>query len=117
LTKKDRIDGAFNFQSRNSNQAQLYQFTDVTDGSGLRASIGWTHNFSPRLFDALRWTFSRNRNETLPFFAYGSNVAAQLGINGTSQDPINYGPPNVSFTNFGNLNDASPLLNRQQVSS
>ena len=34
--------------------------------------------------------------------------AGQLGIAGSSRNPINYGPPNLSFTNFGNLQDAAP---------
>ena len=30
-----------------------------------------------------------------------------MGITGTSQDPINYGPPGISFTNFSSLSDGS----------
>src|SRR5262249_49340392 len=64
----------------------------------------------------LTWNFSRNRNNTLPFFSYRQNVAGDLGISGTSSDPINFGPPNLNFTNFGNLTDAAPLVRRDQTS-
>src|SRR5262249_26808621 len=53
----------------------------------------------------------------VPFFANTTDVAAQLGIKGTSSDPINHGPPNLSFTNYGGLTDASPLLSRNQTVS
>ena len=42
---------------------------------------------------------------------------AAIGIVGTSQDPINYGPPNLSFTNFGNLVDGNPVTRRDQSSA
>ncbi|MEP6533816.1 MAG: TonB-dependent receptor [Bryobacteraceae bacterium] len=117
ITRKDRIDFGSSFQFRNGTGAQLYQFTDAQDGNGLSGNIGWTHNFTNRLINNLRWSLSRSTNETLPFFAYGANVAAALGIQGTSSDPINNGPPNLSFTNFGSLSDASPILVRNQTSS
>ena len=34
-------------------------------------------------------------------------MAAQLGIQGTSRDPANYGPPNLNFTNYGDLTDGN----------
>ncbi len=117
LNKTDRLDFVFNLQSRNSNGAQLYGFQDPQDGNGFSLNIGWTHNFTNRLINNVRWSLSRNRSDTVPYFAYGANVAASLGILGTSTDPINYGPPNLSFTNFGALTDASPILVRNQTSS
>ena len=66
----------------------------------MSSSAGWSHSFRPRLNNNANVSFSRNRNLTSPYFAYTQNVAAQLGITGTSQDPINYGPPGLSFTNF-----------------
>ena len=117
VSKKDRIDFGFSSQFRNGVNAQLFGFQDAQDGNGFSGNIGWTHNFTSRLINNLRWSFSRSLTETLPGFAYGANVAASLGIQGTSSDPINYGPPNLSFTNFGSLTDASPILVRNQTSS
>ena len=62
-------------------------------------------------------TFNRNRSETTPFFANGADIAAELGIAGTSSNPLNYGPPNLNFTNFGALSDANPILTRNQSQS
>ena len=37
-----------------------------------------------------------------------------MGIAGTSTNPVDYGPPNLNFTNFGPLSDANPVLTRNQ---
>ncbi len=115
-SKKDRLTFNVGLQRRDGNAAQLYGFRDETSGFGYNSDIGWSHTFGPRKINNLRWNFSRNRSETVPFFAYKTNVAAELGISGTAHDPINYGPPNLSFTNFGGLTDASPSLRRDQTS-
>ena len=44
-------------------------------------------------------------------------MAAELNIAGTSQNPMNWGPPNLSFTNYANLSDGNASLNRNQTSS
>src|SRR5262249_1657867 len=46
-----------------------------------------------------------------------TNVAADLGITGTSQDPISWGPPSLSFTNFTGLSDGAASVNRNQTAS
>ncbi len=115
LSQRDRVDLNTNVQLRDSSSAQLYGFRDANDGLGLSVSTGWTHTFTRSTINNLRWNFSRNRNEVLPFFAFGPNVAAALGITGVSAEAINYGPPNLVFTNFGGLSDASPLLRRDQT--
>lgn len=117
VTGKDRVGGGFNLQQRSSQSTQLFGYRDQVDGRGLSANAMWTHNFRPGLIGNLRWNFSRNTNNTLPYFANGANVASQLGIAGTSSNPLNYGPPNLSFTNFGGLTDASAALARNQTSS
>jgi hypothetical protein len=117
LTKKDRLDFGYNVQRRDGLAVQLFGFEDTQDGTGWNSNIGWSHTFAPRFINNLRWAFSRNRNEVLPFFAFSDNIAATLGIQGTSTDPINFGPPNLGFTNFGGLTDASPVLQRNQTSS
>jgi hypothetical protein len=117
LSRKDRLDTNFNLQNRNSKSQQLFGFQDPIDGTGFSQSVGWSHTLGSRATNSVRLSLSRNTSETIPFFAYTTDVAAQLGIKGTSSDPINYGPPNLSFTNFGALTDASPLLRRDQTFS
>lgn len=117
LTQRDRLDFNLGSQWRNGTASQLYGFRDSTSGHGLNLSGGWMHNFSRTTIWTLRATLSRNRNETLPHFAYKRDVAGELGILGVSRDPVNYGPPNLNFTNFGDLTDASAILRRNQQAS
>ena len=117
LNDKNRFSLSFALQSRNGKQAQLYGFEDKLDGFGWQSEVGWTHNFGPRTINAFHWAFSRNRSNYVPYFANGPNVAAAMGIQGTSPDPLNYGPPNLSFTNFGNMTDGTPLVKRDQASA
>jgi len=115
INAKNRLDVNTNFQWRDSNSAQAWGFLDSAVGLGMNITLGLTHNFNRSTISNTRLNFSRNRSETVPFFAFGEDVARQLGIRGVANDPVNYGPPNLSFTNFGGLNDASPLLRRDQT--
>ena len=115
LTNKDRLTFNIQFQSRSSATEQLFGFRDTSTGSGLSSALGWSHSFGRRFNNSANLTLSRNNNKNAPFFAYTDNVATQLGITGTSQDPINYGPPNLSFTNFGSLSDGAASVTRNQT--
>ncbi len=117
LSRKDRLNFNFNYQKQDGTSPTLLGFRDSSEGSGLSSQAGWSHSFAPRFNSNLNWNFSRSISTALPYFAYSSNVAAALGIVGTAQDPINYGPPNLSFTNFGGLSDGSASVNRNQTSN
>src|SRR5262249_636044 len=109
------VAGSFSIQQRSGLSQQLFGFRDSSEGRGMSDDITWTHTIAPGFLSNLRFTFSRNSNTTLPFFAYGKNWAQELGIAGTSTHPANYGPPNLTFTNFGGLTDGSPSRMRNQT--
>lgn len=114
ISQDDRLSFRFAGQSRDGDNVQTFGFLDTTSGYGISTNVGWTHNFTPRVINTAQVTFNRNVNQTNPFFADGANVAAELGIAGASTNPLSYGPPNLNFTNFGALSDASPVLTRNQ---
>ncbi|MGI8743314.1 MAG: TonB-dependent receptor domain-containing protein [Bryobacteraceae bacterium] len=116
ITKRDRLAFNVGIQDRSGQNEQLFGFRDETSGFGANAEITYTHNLGQRSINVLRFNFNRNRSTTTPFFAYKTDVATALGIRGTAADPINFGPPNLSFTNFGALADSSAVLNRIQSS-
>ncbi len=115
LTNKDRINFNVQNQFRDSTSEQLFGFRDPSNGTGISVSAGWSHSFAARFNNSATLTFSRNTNDTTPYFAYGQNIAAALGISGISEVPVNYGPPNLSFTNFGGLSDSSATLSHNQT--
>jgi trimeric autotransporter adhesin len=112
--KNDRLAYHLTYQRRDSEQSQPFTFLDTLSGYGIQTDLTWTHNFSPTTILSSQFSFNRNRNETTPFFAYGPDVAVNDGIFGTSSNPVDYGPPNLNFTNFGALSDANPILTRNQ---
>ena len=117
LTAKDALDVNFNYQHRSSETIQTFGFADPTHGYGLSASLTYRRTFNRSLVNSLAWNFSRNLTQTLSAFSYGPNIEADLGITGVSPRPAAYGPPTVSFSNFGTLSDATPSLTRSQTSA
>jgi hypothetical protein len=114
ITKNDRLALSLTFERRDGDVSQPFGFLDTTSGTGFNNDLQWTRNISMRLINTARVSFKRNSNETTPYFANGANVAVDLGIQGTSSDPLNYGPPNLNFTNFGALSDSAPSLTHNQ---
>ncbi|HUE02312.1 MAG TPA: hypothetical protein VMR62_22265 [Bryobacteraceae bacterium] len=117
VSNKDRLNFNVQFQNRDSKAEQLFGFQDSTSGHGLSASAGWSHSFAPRFNNSANLTFSRNVNQTLPYFADTENIEGHLGITGTLQNPLNYGPPSLSFTNLGGLSDSAPALTHNQTTN
>ena len=117
LTRKDRIGGSFNLQSRGSETTQLLGFRDTSSGRGMSLDLAWTHNLRPASSTICAGAFRGTAPTLRRFSPTARNVAAQLGIAGTSSNPLNYGPPNLSFTNFGGLSDAAAALVRNQTSA
>ena len=117
LTAKDGLDVNLNYQHRNSETIQPFGFADPTHGYGLSFGLTYRRTFNRSLINSLVWNFSRNLNQTQSAFSNGPNIEAQLGITGVSPAPAQYGPPTISFTNFGSLTDATPSLTRVQTSA
>lgn len=107
LTQKDTLGFTFNLQERNNETRQYFGCCDQGSGLGMNTSLNWRHRFGPRSFETLTVNFNRNTTNLTPYFAFGPDIAAQLGIQGTSRDPRNYGPPTLSFTNYNGLSDAT----------
>ena len=117
IGSKDTINGGVGYQGTSSISPNLFQFTDTGSGRGINANLAWSHAFTTRVINNLRYTFSRNRQLSSPYFANRTNVAAELGIAGTSQSASDWGPPNLSFTNYAGLTDGNYSLSRNQTSA
>lgn len=117
ITKKDRLGENFNLQDRSGSNPYLFGFLDETSGRGLSTRLNWTHNISAESLNIVTFAFNRNRSTLVPYFAGKTDVASALGINGVSSNPSNYGPPNLTFTNYASLADGSPSQNAAQYAS
>ena len=114
---KDRLNFGLGYQGSNTVTPNLFQFIDTGSGRAINSNLAWAHNFSTTLINNVNYTFSRMRQESSPYFADRENVADSVGILGTSQNPMNWGPTSLSFTNFAGLSDGNASLNRNQTSS
>ena len=116
INKKDRISGGVGWQRSTGTSPNIFGFLDDASNYGVNANAQWAHTYSKRAVQSVTINFSRSRTQTSPYFAtLGLNVAQQLGIQGTSPLPQNFGPPNLGFTNFTGLSDANAVLSRNQT--
>ena len=117
IGSKDTINGGIGYQGSSSVSPNLFQFIDTGSGRGINANLAWSRAITTRVIHNLRYNFSRSRQLSSPYFADRENVAAEVNIAGTSQNASNWGPPNLSFTNYAGLTDGNYSLNRNQTSA
>lgn len=97
INNKNQISGLFAFQDSRANTPNLFNFIDTTDTLGINANIAWRHTLSPRLFSTLTITWSRQSTTVKPFWENRENISGDAGITGNNQQPINWGPPTLTF--------------------
>jgi hypothetical protein len=107
VTQRDTLAFTFNWQKRSNETNQYFGCCDSIDGQGINTNINWRHRIGTRNFNNVTINFNRNTNTGIPFFETAGDVSGALGIQGTSPDPRNNGPPALSFANFSSLNDAN----------
>ncbi len=102
--QRDRVNSAFPLRPADENvRAQ-------------QAAVGYTTGGSAWLND-LRVSFMRLRVFDVPQSAFGTNVAASLGINGVSTDPFTFGLPYFAISDYSTLTDdpAIPKVQRDNL--
>jgi len=116
ISNKDNLTANYFFNS--ARVTAVSSFAELTQSTSTRSqnlNLGDTHTFSPRVVNTVTAIFNRQRSEVLNPFAFTQNVSSQLGIQGISQDPIDWGLPLTLFTNYTGLNDVIPSLTRNQT--
>ena len=68
-----------------------------------------------KLTNIVRADFNRSRTRTQNLYAFSNDITGTLGITGVSQNPFDWGLPNLSFTDIANLQDTTPALTRNQT--
>jgi len=117
LNNKNQVYGRFAFQSTRTDIPNLFGFLDTTDMLGINTSANWSHRFSQRLFLNLGYQFSRSATRVTPYFENRENVSAEARISGNNQDPMNWGPPSLTFASgIASLSDSQSSFNRNRTS-
>jgi hypothetical protein len=117
-TLSSRFHLMVNYHLSDGHSHAFQSFPDLEsnqDTRGQSVTLGLTQNWTRTFLHDSRLYYSRNRSQALNQFAFNTDVAGQLGITGVSTDPINYGVPQLNFTNFSGANDPVPSLIRNQT--
>ncbi|HEV2494902.1 MAG TPA: TonB-dependent receptor [Terriglobia bacterium] len=116
ISDKDSVNVFYFFNSARS--LGVSSFPELTSSRSVRSqnlNLGESHTFSPHVINSITVNFNRQRVLTLNPFAFQQDIASQLGIQGVSTNPFDWGIPIVGFTNFNGLNDTIPSLVRNQT--
>ncbi len=116
ISSKDSINAFYFFNSaRNQGVSNFPGLTTNTSVRSQNLNLSETHTFSPGTINILLFNFNRQRNNLLNAFAFNQDISGELGIQGISTNPMDWGLPITQFTNFTGLNDAIPSLARNQT--
>ncbi len=118
IGRKDNLSGTLEWQSARNDSPNLFNFLTNTRATGRRATVSWRHNFNSRFFVSTNYQFGRSTNQNIPFWSNRANISGLAGITGNNQDPLNWGAPNLQFTNgITQLTDAQYSSNANQYSN
>ncbi len=116
IGRKNQVYGLFAFSSLRTDNPSLFGFTDTTDSLGINTNANWRHSFTNRLSGTVTYQFSRQSSTTSGFFANRENVSGEAGITGNNQQPINWGPPSLTFASgIQPLGDGIPSIIHNQT--
>ncbi len=118
INTKNQVNGNFSYQHATGVLPSLLGWTQNTFQSASNSGINWTYHFTTHLFNTAGVSFSRNVQDTTPYWANRANLSAELGITGNDQSANFWGPPSLSFANgFYGLSDGSTSKNRAQTTA
>lgn len=117
INSKNQINAKFAFESTRSDTTNLFDFQDGVNSLGVNAGVDWFHRLSQHLFCDLGYQFSRLAAHDSTNFENKENISALAGIGGNNQQPMNWGPPTLSFASgIAGLTDGQASFNRNQTS-
>ena len=118
FSMKDQVFGSFGYQRTSGTTPNLFEFVDTTGTSGLSANVNFNHRFTNRFFARFGFQYSRYSSRLTPNFANKQNISGEAGIMGNNQDPLNWGPPNLSFSGgISGLTDGLQDFSRNQTAA
>lgn len=108
VNQRNQIFGTGSYARNTVDQTTLFGFTDQTQSSNTDVTVNWNRRVSQFMQMRTRYQFTRQSSTTTPHFANRVNVSGEAGITGNNQEPINWGPPSLSFASVAGLSDALP---------
>ncbi len=117
--RRHTFSGQFGWQSIRTDRPDLFGFLDTGRVRGWDATAGYRRSLNTRTFFNVSVNFNCLTTRTAPYFSNRENISGQAGIGGNNQEPVNWGPPNLSFQ--GGISpldvDQASLVRNQTVST
>jgi hypothetical protein len=118
IGQRTQLDGNYNFQRIATSNTNLFGFLDTGETLGMNTTFNVRRRVGSRLFAHLQFQYSYQSARTTPYFANRENVSGEAGIAGNDQNPSEWGPPTLVFSNgITPLTDAINSFNRNQTAS
>ena len=108
---------SFGFHYHGSSANLTTPFPSVGGSTGVRSfdvPVSYTRSVG-KLTNIVRADFNRSRTRTQNLYAFSNDITGALGVTGVSENPYDWGLPNLSFTDFASLQDTTPVLTRNQT--
>ena len=117
--QKNAIYGGITLANTHGDSNSQFNFLDLNRSFGINANAAYRRTFTSRFYGTLSLTFSRFSSQLDPFFANRENVSGMAGITGNNQDPLNWGPPSLQFTqsSIAGLSDGNASVIHNQTSA
>lgn len=117
LGPKNQVYGGLALLSARTASPNIFGFLDETHEFGVNSNVNWSHRLGQDWYMKLGYQFSRLSTRVTPYFENRLNVSGSAGITGNNQEPVNWGPPALTFASgIAGLSDAQPSFNRNQTS-
>ena len=105
---RNNLSFGLNYQRNQSDTLEPFATVrGATHTNGFDANVGWAVS-KGKLSNQLRFTWNRSRAHTGNLYAGVTNVDSLAGINGVSDDPLNWGVPGLGFSHYTSLSDIAP---------
>ncbi len=97
VTNRDSLLFTATYQRTANKATTVFGLVDAVATSNLDASLNWSHRYNQFFIVRIGYQFLRQTNDTTPHFANRANISGVAGISGNNQEPVNWGPPNLTF--------------------
>jgi hypothetical protein len=108
VNQRNQIFGTGSYARSTVNSTSLFRFVDQTQSANTDVAVNWNRRVSQFMQMRTRYQFTKQSTTVTPFFANRINVSGEAGITGNNQEPINWGPPSLSFSSVAGLSDGLP---------
>ena len=112
FSQKNQLFGSVSLQRTSTDSGNIFGFVDANAVSGVDAPITWSHRFSQFFTMRLRYQYTALITHTTPYFSNRENVSGEAGITGNNQEPADWGPPSLAFSD-----GIAPLTSAQYASN